>query len=119
MCTGDVLEIDCALDGIHPVMVKVDPEFQIGDREIPRAKMAIEMVAFRGCEYRPGAFFRIMYLGRRPGREKECIVIADVTESRRSINVNILFAHEICVEEAAWHFAFQKNVMVARRNDKL
>ena len=120
MGAGDVLQIDGALRGIHAVVIKMDTELQIGDGERRQAEMAFAGIAFGSGENRVGAFRRIMDFGSLPVGEKEGIVLSHRAELRGAEDVGaICTANDIGVEEAAWHFAFEKDVVGVWRDDNL
>ncbi len=82
--------------------------------------MAFAGIAFGSGENRVGAFHRIMDFGSLPVGEKKGIVLSHRAELRGAEDVGAVRAtDDIGVEEAAWHFAFEKDVVGAWRNDDL
>lgn len=120
MGAGDILQIDGALCGIHAVVVEMDTEFEIGDGETCQAEMSFTRIAFGSGENGVGAFFRIMDFWGLPVGEKERVVISHSAELRGAEYLGaVRETNDVGVEETAWHFAFEKDVMAARRDDKL
>ena len=120
MGAGDILQIDGTLRGIHAVVIEMDAELQIGDGERRQAEMAFAGIAFGSGENRVGAFCWIMNFGSLPVGEKECIVISHRAELRGAEDVGAVCAtDDVSVEKAAWHFAFEKDVVGAWGDDDL
>jgi len=82
--------------------------------------MAFAGIAFGSGENGVGAFRRIMDFGSLPVGEKECVVHSHRAELRGAEDVGTVCAtDDVGVEEAAWHFAFEKDVVGAWRDDDL